>query len=194
MRIDTQPFDFPRICPVCLKAAEYQGEIHAVSQRDSQGHPARSFVGSYRSTRFRHLDYDNRLLPPSVSRLRVPTCRAHAHTPDKSSRRRTFFGFIAGVSTMSTLLLGTFMSFSFYDGNPIALEWYIMFFLAVSLMIASLVDLGPNALERAISVQHMLPNAGKIILRVKNKEYLDEILRLNPTKSTPVKRKRHPSP
>ncbi len=86
------------------------------------------------------------------------------------------------------------MAFSFYDGNPIALKWYILFFLAASLMISSLAVLGPNALERAISVQDMLPNAGKIILRVKNKEYRDEILRLNPTNSTPVRRKRHPSP
>jgi hypothetical protein len=188
IKIDALQFELPDICPVCSEAADSQGEIVAISQHDRRRMTGVSSTSmAYGRSAFGRRRPGERTAP-AIRRYAIPTCKKHAYSPSKSSRRRGILGFVGGVATMLTLVVGSIIAFNFYDGNIIPLNWYILFIFAVALMTGSFVALGPNPLDRAISVYEIMPSAGVVILKIKNKEYRDEILRLNPMKSQPARK------
>ncbi len=99
---------------------------------------------------------------------------------------------IAGFTAPFTLIPGTIIAFSIYDGILLPVGYYAIFSLALFGLLWSLRGLGVSDLDRAISIVDFVQGNPNVIIRVKSGTYADEILAMNQS-SKKVRRKRNPS-
>ena len=194
IRLDSANAEFPRQCPICGKSAERTGLISRIIKRyigrqpkhlqmphKARGVPIKSDDlpqgGSMESDRIRRS-------------IHVPICDEHFLSTRSKEKLRPTCVIINGVSLVTTMFIGLLIITASLDRFMIGFQWFL--FLEISLIIAvtSFVWLRPSDLERVVSIYHLEPGTKEIVLKLKHKWYLDELLRLNPSTAKRVTVKR----
>ena len=93
-------------------------------------------------------------------------------------------GIIAGVSVLLFCLVGAIIAFHFYDNIPLPFGVYLIFSLITLGMLGSFRSLGPDELQKVISIVDFHHHGHIIILKLRDRWYGEEILRNNPTSAS----------
>ncbi|MHA1930163.1 MAG: hypothetical protein ACTSV2_16450 [Candidatus Thorarchaeota archaeon] len=172
VKVDTTRFKFPDICPVCGDRAVDHGLI------------ARSVGNKQYSTKpyYPRYSYRSRTSRPRITevrRLKIPVCDKHFYSIDEMGRVRAILTFTGGISVALTIAIGIVMAFLLYDNLVIPIPLYTLLLFSFSVMAFSLYVLGPSKIERMINIIDFDNSDQTIILRIKNRWYVDELLRMN---------------
>ncbi|RLI48045.1 MAG: hypothetical protein DRO73_10395 [Candidatus Thorarchaeota archaeon] len=112
---------------------------------------------------------------PRLSRL-----SGAARDPRSLRRLRPAIALVTFCLALVDLLLATNTAFLVYDGMSVPPTQYVYLTIASAALLLGLWALGSGPLERAISIQELTSQANTIILRIKNRWYAEELVRLNP--------------
>jgi len=166
---------FPDLCPVCGQPATVRGSI---AKRFSRLKPP---MERY---------YDPEFDDPTRSevRVQVPVCREHWSDPRSLRRLRPAITLVTFCLAIVDLLLVTNTAFLIYDGMPVPPTQYVYLTIVSATLLLGLWALGSGPLERAISIQELTSQADTVILRIKNRWYAEELVRLNPGRAAFVDR------
>jgi len=96
-------------------------------------------------------------------------------------------GIVAGISVLLFAFIGAVIAFHYYDNIAFPIGGYFAFFLVTIIMIQSFRSLGPDDLEKVISIVDFHHLGHIIILRIKDRWYGEEILRGNPSSAQSVR-------
>ena len=187
--IKAERMHFPDICPVCSRPATDETMIAAISTKEKI---AASRMRSWDRLYVSRSAYSRRLLREglNIRRMIVPVCEDHVISSIDRGRVRAIFGLLAGISFLGFIWHFSFIAFQIYDRLPIApITWVVLLFYGVVLFI-SLHAIGPTAIDRAFKVVDTAYGGEFLLLRVKNREYADELVRLNPMTAKIVRKKR----
>ncbi|MHA1577593.1 MAG: hypothetical protein ACTSU3_09555 [Candidatus Thorarchaeota archaeon] len=174
IRIKSRRFVFPTRCPVCGKSADQEGSIPAISARDREAvqdttsHSLHSFSGK-RSSGF-----------SNVTPLRIPTCERHAMKFEDMKRFGVPCGIIGVLLVIIAIIQALFILRSYVSELEIGLLDFIFLFLLLFGVCVATTLSGPTTLQRKIKVLDMSPDFEFMILLIKNSEYAEELLHLNP--------------
>jgi len=86
---------------------------------------------------------------------------------------------IAGFSAPLSIILGIVIAFSWYDRILLPIEFYVISSLSWFVLLWSLRGLGATDLDRSISIVDFVRGNPIVIIRVKARWYVDEILAMN---------------
>jgi len=171
IRVNSTSLEFPRICPVCGSAATKHRYISR-TKKDG-GNDAISANRKY-----------NPWLPPLPSpttrfSLDIPVCDKHYKSSTELRMGRSMTAIIAGFSAPLSIILGIVIAFSWYDRILLPIEFYVISSLSWFVLLWSLRGLGATDLDRSISIVDFARGNPIVIIRVKARWYVDEILAMN---------------
>ena len=174
IRIKDRRFVFPTRCPVCGKPADQEGSIPAISARDREAgrDPSLHSIHSYRGA-----------MRPDFSRLssvRIPACERHAMKFEDMKRFGVPCGVIGYLLAITAIIQVLFILRSYVSDLEIGLMDFIFLLLVLFGMYVATTLSGPTTLQRKIKVLDISPDFGFMILLIKNSEYAEELLHLNP--------------
>jgi hypothetical protein len=120
-------------------------------------------------------------------RLYVPTCDVHAISFEDTSRSRGTAAALNGLLIVASVFLGIILIATLMNTGVISTA--ILFWLGLTALgaICTYRLAGPSALERAISVFDTTSDMSMVLLKISNREYAEELLRLNPMAAERVK-------
>ena len=115
----------------------------------------------------------------AVNRFRIPTCDQHAISFEETARLRTPCTICNGLLIIITIFLGvsTLGSLMVAGLNFTSL---ILLTIAIIGLAITWIASGPTELERTVKVLDSSEGFGMLILQIRNEEYAQEVLRLNP--------------
>ncbi|MFW9926315.1 MAG: hypothetical protein ACFFDM_06050 [Candidatus Thorarchaeota archaeon] len=121
-----------------------------------------------------------------MHRFSVPVCERHAISFEETARLRGPCGICSGLLIVLALFLGMFLLGSFALTGVLDLMTILLIALVIiGIMITSYVG-GPSELEKAIKVLDSSEGAGMMVLQIRNREYAEELLRLNPSSAKSI--------
>ena len=172
VKIDTTRFKFPERCPICgdrsvdhgLIARSLPNKRFSTKQYYIRGEQ-RSKIGHARTT--------------DIKRLQIPVCEKHFFSIDEMSRVRAILTLTSGISISLALFVGTAIGFLLYDELSIPLHLQVFLLVSLSVMAFSMYGLGPSKLDRAVKIIDFDNSDQTIVLQIKNKWYIDELLHMN---------------
>lgn len=180
--------NLPQICPVCGKPADDKGTIPALSARDREEarrmatHPMCIGSGYYAGAAG-----SGYLLPArksstgSVAPFSIPTCEKHGLYYDEAARLSgpcsilsgilMIAAFFIGLSLLGNVVLGVTL-----DSFQVVVEIVILFVIVISMRVG-----GPTKLEKAVKIVDMSEDYSSMTLLVRDRDYTEELIRLNPS-------------
>ena len=179
---------FPEICPVCSRPATDETMIVAISTKEKI---AASQMRAWDRLYVSRSAYSRQLLREgmNVRRLILPVCQDHVISSLDRGRVRAIFGLLAGFSLLGFIWHSAFIAFQIYDILPIApITWGILLFYSTILVI-SLRAIGPTSIDRAFKVVDTAYGGEFLLLKVTNREYAEELVRMNPMTAKIVRKK-----
>ncbi len=174
IRIKSRRIVYPTRCPVCGKPADQEGSIPAISARDREAgrnvtlHSLHTFSGK-RSPGF-----------SNVTPLRIPTCERHAMKFEDMKRFGVPCGIIGVLFVIIAIIQALSILRSFATGLEIGLMDFIFLLLVLFGLYVATTLSGPTTLQRKIKVLDISPGFDFMILLIKNSDYAEELLHLNP--------------
>jgi hypothetical protein len=166
---------FPGDCPVCGSPATQRSFV------------AKSFRNPLKSFRVYFWGASRRTIPVrNRKRLEVRVCDRHYTSIEDKERLRSLLFVALGVAMVFTLFLGSIIAFNLYDGLIVDPRLYLMILASSLTIIGTVRALGPGALESAISIVRFDSSSQAAVLSVKQKLYVEELLRLNPATTRPI--------
>jgi hypothetical protein len=187
--IESERLHFPTICPVCSRPTTEESMIAAISTKERI---AASQMRAWDRFYMSRSAYSRKLVREGmdVRRLVLPVCEDHVISALDRGKMRVIFGLLAGFSILGLIWQSAFIAFQIYDGLQIApATWLLLAFYAIVAVI-SISVLGPTAIDRAIKVVDTAFGGNFLLLKVKNPEYADELVRLNPMTAKKVRKKK----
>jgi len=179
IRIDSSATEFPNICPICGERATHHRLVSKSNRRR---------LKAQRSTYYRPTRYTKKnVVQGETRRLRIPVCDEHYCTSEEMSRMNLLSGLIAGISVLLFGLVGAIIAFHYYDNIPLPIGAYLIFLTIIIVMLGSFRNLGPDELQKVISIVDFHHHGHIIILRIKDNWYGEEILRSNPSSAQGVR-------
>ena len=179
IRIDSSAIEFPSICPICGDRATH----HRLVSKSNRGR-----LKSQRSTYYRPTRYTRKsVVQGETRRLRIPVCDDHYRTIEEMGRVNLLTGIVAGISVILFAFIGAVIAFHYYDSIAFPIGGYFAFFLVTIIMIQSFRSLGPDELQKVISIVDFHHHGHIIILKIKDTWYGEEILRGNPSSAQSVR-------
>lgn len=180
VQLDSANSQFPYLCPICRKSAERTGII------------SKSVKGFMRklppSFSLRHWSVGAAHDPTHLRRsIHVPICEDHLISYGSKEKIRPACIVVNSFSIVTTMFVGFLIIAASIDQFMIGFQWFLFLEMLIIISVTSLVWLRPSELERAVSIIRIEPGTSMIVLRLKHKWYLDEILRLNPESTKRVK-------
>ncbi len=188
IQITTNKVNLPMKCPVCGDPATDEGTVPAMSAldrgaaQDATQHT--SFAGSGHFWSMGGSGYfgssSGRQNPGTVNRFRVPACDRHSISFEETARLRAPCAICNGLLIIITFFLIASILGSFVvTGGPDLMTIALLALGIIGLVITGMAS-GPTDLEKTVKVLDSSEGFGMMILQVRNKEYAQEILRLNP--------------
>ena len=171
IRVDSARVEFPRICPVCGQKATKRRQIYRTKK---------DVVKDSISTKIRY----SRWFPPAPSpslrlSFEVPVCEKHYKSPSDLQQDRSITTIVTGLAAPISIIIGVFLAFNWYDGINPPLGYYAVFAVSLIALIWGLRRLGATDLDRAISIVDFVQGNPMVVIRVRARWYVDEILSLN---------------
>lgn len=175
VKINSHSATFPQFCPVCGAPASATSLVivrspEVVKSNKNYYCRPRKNTHGIRETR---------------KGILVPVCERHAEGGAQKERAKAMVTLLAGIAIVLLVFSGAYIGFGTLDHQIPSIHVFAVFGLASLLTLASLRTLGPSTLERTISVLEMDSRA-VAVLRIRNHQYLEELLRLNPHAMRPV--------
>ena len=165
IRFQTGSIQYPEICPVCGKEATNNGRI--IRARGLEGVIPRT-------------DPIRRLKANDSRQLEIPCCEKHHYSATEMSKINSITGMISGLSVFTMIFLSIYIPMSWVLQTTLPSGIYSIYLFMALVMVVSLRSLGPSKLEKAVSIVYFDNELQTLILKIKNKWYYDEIIRLNP--------------
>ena len=165
VRFQSWSIQYPEICPVC-------GEIATDKAKIIQSQSLKDVVP--------RIDHIRRLKPTDSTQLRVPCCQKHYYSATEMSKIDSINGMLSGLSVFAVIFLSAYIPASWLLQTTLPPVIYSIYLFLTLIMIVSLRSLGPSNLEKAISIMYFENETQTLILKIKNKWYYDELIRLNP--------------
>lgn len=174
-------------CPVCGEPANDEGTIPAMSAMDRGQAEAStrhiSFAGSGHFWSMGGSGYfgstPGQVGRGAVNRFTIPTCEKHAISFEETARLRAPCGICNGLLIILTIFLSVSTLGSLLLGGP-DVTTLVLLALAIFGLAITWVASGPTELEKTVKVLDSSQGLGMLILQIRNKEYAQEVLRLNP--------------
>ncbi len=176
---------FPSFCPVCGAPVTTEGAIPAISQLERHKAMAQDVrIGPYGA------HSSPRLMPRlgSISRFFVPTCDEHGITFEEAARYRGPLALCSGLMVLLAVVICIWIILGYAAYTPLDSNAFLLLGIVIFIGIGTYYASGPTPLERAISVVDISPSLDTVILNIRDSNYIDEILRLNPLIAKRVKR------
>lgn len=187
IQITSGKVNLPMRCPVCGEPANDEGTIPAMSAMDrSQAEASTrhtSFAGSGHFWSMGGSGYfgssPGQVGRGAVNRFVIPTCEKHAISFEETARLRAPCGICSGLLIIITVFLSISTLGSLLLGGP-DMTTLILWVLAVIGLVIAWIASGPTELEKTVKVLDSSEGFGMLILQIRNEEYAQEVLRLNP--------------
>ncbi len=171
IRTKSSKLIFPTKCPVCGEPTDDEGTIPAMSARDRE---AGRDVTHHSFTGKRGPDFS------SVTSVRIPTCEHHAMKFEDMKRYNAPCGIIGFLLAFITIFLVLSILHDYAIGLEIRLmDFLLLFLVLVGLYVATTLS-GPTTLQRKIKILDISPDFEFMIILIKNSDYAEELLDLNP--------------
>ncbi|TFG09975.1 hypothetical protein EU538_03475 [Candidatus Thorarchaeota archaeon] len=167
---DVNRTQFPEVCPACGADATSSTRIAFARSSKSPNalNPAYESAKSVMEAR------------ASVGSIEIPVCDTHDLSYEELARARGVITMVGGISLVALFIMSFTILGSLATGRSLSYLWYLGLGMTLLLLALSAKLTGPNALEKAISLVHYEPQAGNVILRIKNRSYAERIVELNP--------------
>lgn len=184
IRIDLEQIHYPDFCPVCQRPATDKAVIAAISQKDKNEARKQKTWALGVAWPLLHL-YKPFLLAEHVSvrQIEIPVCKDHAVSSIDVGNTEKIFTILGGFSVLALIVLPVLIVLRLREGYPVAPYWWFILLIDGLFMLYSLRALRPSKLNRAFSVVDVSPEGIQLLLKIENREYLDELVRLNPMAS-----------
>lgn len=179
IELEYDAITFPSTCPVCGKPTTTEGTIPAISKY--QREESKSLFGwSFPSSRVvastRSMPH-----PDSPASVTIPTCDEHAISFEDRKRMRSTMSAFSGLLIVITALLAVILIASSLGAQAVNIPLLtVILFSGLGAVISYWLS-GPSALERSVIIYDMRSDMSMIVLEISNSEYLEELLKLNPT-------------
>ena len=171
IQIRSRKFVFPTSCPVCGEPADEEGSIPAISAGDRK---------AGRDVRFHSYSMGGTIDFKSVTPVRIPTCERHAMKFEDMERYHAPCGVIGALLGIITIILVLSILRSYAIGLEIRLTEFLFLFIVVFGLCVAITLSRPTALERKIRILDISPDFGMMLIHIKDSEYAEELLHLNP--------------
>ncbi|MHA1577357.1 MAG: hypothetical protein ACTSU3_08345 [Candidatus Thorarchaeota archaeon] len=179
IRIDSSSIEFPDICPICGERATHHRLISRSNRNKLKSRTTNYYWGRRTGSK--------RSISGETRRLRIPVCDKHYQTIDEMSRIHSLTGLLAGVSVLLFGIVGVIIAFHLYDRIPLPFSGYFVILLITLVMVGSLKNLGPDELQRAISIVDFHHHGHIVILKIRDQWYGEDILRMNASSAQAVR-------
>jgi hypothetical protein len=181
IELDYRRVRFPDRCPVCGESVTTEGTVPIITRM--QRVQARSIIrGSSPGSR---IAATTRAIPESTSpiSMEIPVCEAHALSFEDSKHFRSTVSLFSGLCIVLTVILAFFFVTTSLGGQTINTQLlFLAIFFGLGGFLLSKIS-APSALEKVVSVLDMRSDKSMILLKISNREYADELVRLNPMTS-----------
>ena len=113
-------------------------------------------------------------------RVFIPACDTHAISFEETSRVRGTMAALNGLLIVASIFLAIIFLATYASTATVSTT--VLFWLVVAALgaVCTYRLAGPSALERAVSVLDVTSDMSRILLKISNREYAEELLRLNP--------------
>ncbi|TFF95606.1 hypothetical protein EU546_02970 [Candidatus Thorarchaeota archaeon] len=174
VKIDTHSVIFPQTCPVCGAPATVTSFVTMKAPEVVKE------TKNYRRSR-----KNTHAVKETRRGLLVPACERHAEESLQEDRIKSIVTLFAGISIILLTFSGASIAFRVLDHGIPRIFMLAVFGISSLLAAFSLRALGPNRLDRAIRILD-IDSQAIAVLRIRNRQYLSELLRLNPQAMRPV--------
>lgn len=187
VKITSNNMVLPKICPVCGREATDTAIIGSISPEEQE-----------KAERLREINrmavggFNRRpslwTKPGSVKRIAVPVCDNHTYSIDEHARTRGIAAVVGGISLIAFLLSSISVILTLVRGIPIDPLWITIPVVSAIAIAFSYMALGPSSVEKAVSIEEFAPGGSYLILKITDRHYRDEVIRLNPMKARSVRK------
>ena len=187
VKITSNSMVLPKICPVCGRETTDTAIIGSISPEERE-----------KAERLREINrtatggFNRRpslwAKPGSVKRIAVPVCDNHTYSIDEHARTRGIAAIVGGISLIVFLLSSISVTLTLVRGISIDPLWAIIPVVSAIAIAFSYKVLGPSSVEKAVSIEEFATGGGYLILKISDRHYRDEVIRLNPMKARPVRK------